>query len=45
MDQQGLLILGGGLTAGQVTAMNDGKRAARGRPLSGGRALGRPATR
>ena len=25
LDQQGLLILGGGLTAGQITAMNDGK--------------------
>ena len=27
MDQQGLLILGGGLTPGQITAMNDGKPA------------------
>jgi hypothetical protein len=29
MDQQGLLILGGGLTAGQITAMNDGAARAR----------------
>jgi hypothetical protein len=29
LDQQGLLILGGGLTTAQVTAMNDGKARAR----------------
>jgi hypothetical protein len=29
MDQQGLLILGGGLTPAQITAMNDGKLRAR----------------
>jgi hypothetical protein len=29
MDQQGLLILGGGLSPGQITAMNDGKARAR----------------
>src|SRR5688572_11651404 len=29
MDQQGLLILGGGLTAGQINALNDGKTRAR----------------